>query len=209
MSFVLNIRKERWAWAAWTLSSEPRGQMSLEAILEARDFTGQLGGLQSNDREYRTAQRCVLSSRAVLHFDTVVVLPPTHLLLFPANFWLKILKQRIYILQPSSRGWYFGLTVCKFWFIFVSKWIYLFIPLNSFLKCPPHFQHIKHFKVHYTLLGTVHVSVCRWFPRKATALTTDAELYARKGFEGDILYARTIQVTSFLFVSLFLSNKCV
>lgn len=61
MSFVLNIRKERWAYAAWTLSSEPRGQMSLEAILEARDFTGQLGGLQSNDREYRTAKRCVLS----------------------------------------------------------------------------------------------------------------------------------------------------
>lgn len=82
-----------------------------------------------------------------------------------ANFWLKIMKQRIYVLQPASRGWYFGLTICKFWFIFVSKRFYLFIPLNSCLKWPTHFQHIKHFKVRYTLLGIVHVSVCRWFPR--------------------------------------------
>lgn len=42
-----------------------------------------------------------------------------------ANFWFKILKQKIYILQPSRRGWCFGLTVNSD--LFLCEFIYLFL----------------------------------------------------------------------------------
>lgn len=47
VSFVLSIRVGRWAGALWTLTFEPRGHMSPEAIFEAHNYTGQLGGLHT------------------------------------------------------------------------------------------------------------------------------------------------------------------
>ena len=45
----------RWVWAGWTLTVEPRGHMSLEAIFEAQNYTGQLGGLHLKQQwEQRT-----------------------------------------------------------------------------------------------------------------------------------------------------------
>lgn len=51
----------RWVWAVWTLTFEPRGHMSLEAIFEARNYTEQLGGLHLKQQwEYRTDTKVLL-----------------------------------------------------------------------------------------------------------------------------------------------------
>lgn len=46
MSFVLGVGVGRWGWAHWTLTSEPGGYMSLQAIFEALKYMWQLQGLR-------------------------------------------------------------------------------------------------------------------------------------------------------------------
>lgn len=51
----------RWVWAAWTLTFEPGGHMSLEAIFDAQSYTGQLGGLHLKQQwEYRVVPKVFL-----------------------------------------------------------------------------------------------------------------------------------------------------
>ena len=55
----------RWVWAVWTLTFEPRGHMSLGAIFEAQNYTGELGGPHLKQQwEYRS-----VSWRSEQHID--------------------------------------------------------------------------------------------------------------------------------------------
>lgn len=73
----------RWDWVAWTLTSEPGGHMSLEAIFEAQNYTWQLGGLHLKQQwAYRVVLKVFLRglklySTKMCHGPDVPTHPPS------------------------------------------------------------------------------------------------------------------------------------